>query len=220
MANTNLTTNLIDYWKLEDLTDSVGANSLTGTSITFSAGKIRNGAYFNGGNYYLGTTENLGIKNDNNYTISGWFRCHSQPALGEFQSIFYIRKNGYHSIDVDYRNESGVYKIVMGVGTDSKYTQTLTTDAWYYFVLYRSSTTFYLYMNGASFGSRAQGSADNADWFTIGNFAGTGSRPWKGTIDEVGLWTRALSATEIKELWANGGGNQYPFASGKMVNFM
>ena len=44
--------------------------------------------------------------------------------------------------------------------------------------------------------------------FTIGNFVGLF---YDGLIDEVGVWNRALSGSEVAELYNGGSGDPYPF---------
>lgn len=52
--------------------------------------------------------------------------------------------------------------------------------------------------------------------FTIGSFDGYSSASnygyLDGLVDEVGLWTRILTADERNELWNSGAGKTYPFA--------
>jgi hypothetical protein len=49
--------------------------------------------------------------------------------------------------------------------------------------------------------------------FGIGQRSDTLAGPPIGTMDEVGLWSRALTPNEIRALYNCGNGNQYPFSS-------
>jgi hypothetical protein len=41
---------------------------------------------------------------------------------------------------------------------------------------------------------------------------GDGAAQWQGSLDEIGIWSRALSATEVTSLYNAGvAGVQYPF---------
>ena len=54
------------------------------------------------------------------------------------------------------------------------------------------------------------GGRDSTGAFYIGNSADTFSA-FDGVIDEVGLWSKVLSATEITDLYNSGAGFAYPF---------
>jgi len=41
---------------------------------------------------------------------------------------------------------------------------------------------------------------------------------WDGVIDELGIWDRVLSASEVTELYNSGSGFQYPFTEGAVDN--
>jgi hypothetical protein len=41
-----------------------------------------------------------------------------------------------------------------------------------------------------------------------------------GDIDEVGIWSRVLTSTEVTQLYNGGAGLQYPFTNGNNRNFL
>ena len=51
--------------------------------------------------------------------------------------------------------------------------------------------------------------------FAIGEYSGGTGWPWKGYIDEVGVWTRDLSTGEIMEIYNGGMGRAYPLTVNK-----
>lgn len=75
-------------------------------------------------------------------------------------------------------------------------------------------------MNGVSLGSdTAQVSSifDSNAQFQIGAIDEGGGRLWGGAsgtmVDELGIWSRALSAGEVSQLWNGGVGSQYTFST-------
>src|ERR1019366_9448446 len=92
---------------------------------------------------------------------------------------------------------------------------TATDNVWIHLVVTWNGSTITTYMNGANAHSVAQTvtPGSNANPFSIGyNAVGNGSpNYWRGRIDEVGIWNRALTAGEDSLLYAAGYGNQYPF---------
>jgi len=74
------------------------------------------------------------------------------------------------------------------------------TDEWAHVALVATPTSITIYLNGV--GATHNTSIDVVDIRTmkIGSYQGWGSRNYKGEIDEVALWNRALSQEEIREI--------------------
>lgn len=83
-----LTTNLIDYYKLEDGTDYWGGYNLTNVGgVTFEAGKVNNAAqYGTAQDRDLRTLQTLGI-NGGSISISVWVNITTAPDNNLSQSI-------------------------------------------------------------------------------------------------------------------------------------
>ncbi|MFC1742059.1 DUF2341 domain-containing protein, partial [Nanoarchaeota archaeon] len=88
-------------------------------------------------------------------------------------------------------------------GTVTRSGGSFTADEWQHIVVTYDGTTRTHYKNGAAVGSWADGSnlsVLNSSMY-IGS-AGT-SGYWNGTIDEVRVWNRSLSADQVVLLWQN-----------------
>lgn len=210
-----LTDNLISYYKLDEssgnASDSVGSNTLTNRGTTgYSSGKINNGAVFDGtNNKRLDISNGLEYKTADDRTWSFWVNPSGLTA-------------GYFIDNVGTTNDIRmiVYpetnKITLFANGNTKSTATtVSTGNWYHIVVTKSGTTYELYMNGSSQGTVSQGSLTYySDAFSLGApFDGYGSLT-NGTIDEVGIWSRALTSGEVTSLYNSGSGNQYPFSGG------
>jgi hypothetical protein len=71
-----------------------------------------------------------------------------------------------------------------------------------------------IYRNGVLRGSfTSQTLANNSTNFHIAGTGGVFANNLTGSIDEVGIWSRALSSTEVTALYNSGNGFQYPFST-------
>jgi hypothetical protein len=84
-----------------------------------------------------------------------------------------------------------------------------STGTWYYVVLTRTDNTVKFYLNGRYVSNMTISGSDQLSLSQIG-FKG---RSFKGTIDELGVWNRALTDADISKLYNNGTGLSYPFSS-------
>lgn len=233
-----LTTNLVSYWKLDgNSNDSVTTNNGTDTDITYgtSYGKINQGALLDGDSskIYL---PNDSFKPTGNFTIGAWvyFTVDSTNKEVFFSGYRYdpTTKWYYIGLRVDssnkayaqfyYRTSSTVYSVV-ATGTT-----TLTKNTWYYLTAVYNGTTISIYVNAKNENTSAawdqSPSATRTCTTAIGvNRAQGGSNEsdglwWKGYLDEVGIWDRALTSDEISALYNGGNGLTYPFTNIKSIN--
>jgi hypothetical protein len=201
-----LTDNILAYWKLDNSSwvDSSGNGyTLThGGGVTNGSGIVDQSAVFNGSNSYLtlGST-NLNLTGD--FSVSLWYKPNN---LSYYQSIFtstgnfHIANNG-NGIDVN-NAQSG-----SSISTSGNF----TAGTWYYITVICSSGTTSLYINNTLKASTTQGlSIQNGIY--MGGYVSLGEYFLNGSIDEVGIWNRALSQSEIYNLYYRGSGNTYPFS--------
>src|SRR5665213_1788159 len=93
---------------------------------------------------------------------------------------------------------------------------TLHAGVWYHVVCTWNGTTVVTYLNGNQTLSAAQATPtafSNFD-FGLGKNLPSNTAGFPGTIDEVGVWGRVLSATEVMALYNAGAGVAYPFNGG------
>lgn len=228
----SLTDNLVAYYKLDESSgnaaDSVGSRTLTNTDVTYTTGKISNGAVFDGDSAKLvRSAEDLGITN-------AWtFTCWVKPAAADMtgKNILDIRPN---SGAANYIGIQGVAN--MGVRVlffnssgsvikDYKSSNNaLVNGSWTFVCLSWDGTNFNIYINGSA--NNATKSTDNSGTMTntnrslyVGVEAGSGNW-WNGMIDEVGYWSRALTADEITTLYNGGNGLPYEGFGGNLGEYL
>jgi len=225
-----LTDNLVSYWKLDessgDASDSVGSNTLTNNNSTaFATGKINNGADFESGssNYLSSASASFDISDA--LTISGWINPESTPGSGTWRGIVskYTSSFGLNSYLFWYYNNGGTPQINASISGDgstlktTSYNVTLTTGTWYHVAMvYIPSVSITLYLNGVQVAINTTSIPASIDVNTgIDLLVGTGEATnyFDGMIDEVGIWSRALTADEVTSLYNGGSGIQYPFST-------
>ncbi len=205
--------------------DSSGnGNNLTNNGSTpFNAGKF--GSAADGGSAngtrYLSTTNSLGI-DGGAISFSIWANITTAPASGVNSILVDQLNNGTHvNYMLIYQNVAGVFQLAfrrskMGVGPNHVLVNyTLTVGTWYHLVGTYDGTTMELFINNVSQGTApASGSGTQAvaTGFAILNspdFTSVGSQPTSGLVDEVRVYNRAISSTEVSALYAAHAANNY-----------
>lgn len=234
-----LTSGLLAYYKLDNVNDSSGSGfTLTNNgSVTFSTGKIDNCAIIN--SYAVTAVKYLSIANDlgvdgGSLTMAAWYKPSGQPATSGDHHTIVCHSGTTTDVNdmITYYNNSSTMTVWFNrqkQGTANQavsYATTLSNGTWYHLVYTYDGSYVRAYINGSQVGSdvaaSGSGSANQNDSFAIGavqgNPAGTYYYTPNGIIDEVGVWNRALSGTEISELYNSGNGLTYPFTTSTADN--
>ena len=230
----SLLTNLVSYWKLDgNSADSLALNNGTDTSITYgtSYGKINQGALFNGTSSYISLGTQSALSLQSNMSISVWINVNTLPASGSLNNILskYSNQTNAGGYDLRLYNNSGtqVIEFIVSTGTaiaSALYVYTLSLNTWYHLVATNDGTTSTLYLNGTSVATATIGNPGPSTNSTpnIGclDLVGSFERFFNGDIDEVGVWSRALTSTEVTTLYNGGAGLSYPFSSPTNTSFL
>lgn len=219
--------NLISYYKLDwNSNDSVGWNNGTDTAITYSVGngKTVQGAWFNGSSSRISPPSGS-IRPTGNFTINAWFKTSSTVNQWIFQTYsqassivswftFAIVSNKLEFVS---GNNTGAtlntsYKVLAGATT-------VTTGNWIMATARYNGTVLEVFVNAVSDGNTAwtnapayQGDSKPAIW-TINYQHALTTAYFNGAIDELWVWNRALTPTEITTLYNGWVGLSYPFST-------
>jgi len=204
--NANLLVGLVAFYPLSNGSDSSGnGRNLTATNITYQAGKIGNGAYFDGSAYF--TASSLPAFTGADMTIAGWFK-----NIGEDYEDFLIGAG-----DAD----SSVYIVRVGgdikASASEEYSETFAGGSgadngnWHFFAVTRTATQKKVWLDQTvnSVGG-TYGAMNNPTPFSIGSNWDNGYLLLDGMMDAVGIWNRALSNAEIAQLYNAGAGLEIP----------
>lgn len=207
-----LTVKLRSYWALNESSgnaeDGVGENDATNNSVTYSSGKLGNGAVFDGSTSYLSHAASLFPTGSGVRSWSGWVKLDVLPSSGNAVVIAYYGANSAgNGCGLAIYNNAGTYKLRnIFYGTDYDETITISTGVWYHVASTYDGVTLKSYFNGSLLGSGASKTfVTTATGGNIGQLNG-GSSKIDGMIDELGVWERPLTSGEIATLYNSGSG--------------
>jgi hypothetical protein len=214
-SGSTLLNGLISYWKLDEVSgnaiDVVNDYDGTVTGATQNqSGKIGTSYFFDGGdNISMG--ENFHLQT---FTICCWFKANSVSAYGGIITCFISLIGSY---DLTMTDGGGIEWYVRSTGettTGISPAGTYDDNEWHHIVGTYDGSTIRLYIAGSIIGSPVTKSSPTIDYGNNIFYVGDRSDilPFIGYIDEVGIWNRALTSTEITELHNGGSGKTYPFS--------
>ncbi len=209
--------NLVGYWAFEEGSSSVAydysgnnatgswSGTAAGTNGYYSAGKIGNwAARVNGSDDQVTAVLNGATLND--YSIVLWYDS-SATSTDSSASIEVLRVGGtdfYPAIGGQFRVVNSPLNITTPAGGQAG-TSTLynVLNTWESFAVTRTGGTVYVYLNGALQVSApaSGGSATSPTMIIDHNFT---NRDLIGLVDDVRIYSRALSAAEVAAMY-NGG---------------
>ena len=207
-----LLVDILAYWNLNDdgsggvsLVDSTpNGNTLTNINgVTLGTGIIDGDAVFNGSNY-LQTSSVFSANTP--ISFSGWINTTSSGPWGGIANSV---------------GSSGGFRLI-GINGDIYFQAPSTTTAnttgasyndgnWHFCVGVADGSNISLYVDGSLITSVADSSTAVGTNFLIGNGGDFVTNP--AQIDEVGVWSRALSPADVTSLYNNGAGKTYPFST-------
>jgi len=200
--NANLRSGLIAFYPLSNGSDSSGnGRNLTATNITYQAGKIGNGAYFDGSAYFA--TSSLPAFTGADMTIAGWFKNIGEDyedfligAGAGDNSLYIVRVGGDIKASA---SESNVENFAGGSGAND--------GNWHFFAVTRTATQKKVWLDQTvnSVGG-TYGALNNPTPFSVGSNFNNTYLLLDGMMDAVGIWNRALSDAEIAQLYNAGAG--------------
>jgi concanavalin A-like lectin/glucanase superfamily protein len=211
-ANTSSST-LLDglacYWKLdEDLKDSAGNNdAMDVLGVSFDAGIIGPGIWFGGySDLWLDRNPHEG---SGSFSIFAWIKTFS-GGFGPILSYgnFYGSNQGFCFC----LEEDNTIALLTKPGIVTSSGEPIPLGEWCHVgVVYNAPAgKAQIYMNGEMSGIAAPYSpAISGGSARIASLNDAAYFP--DNIDEIGVWTKALTSDEITELYHGGAGKTYPF---------
>jgi hypothetical protein len=225
-----ITASMSNLWKAENnANDSIGSVNGTMTNgATFSTGKLGTYSFlFDGVNDYVALpTGSLEFTGD--FTVSMWVNATNWSSTRTLINAADINSSGNHwngwYIDVNTYGKVGFYQANNGTFNNSLYSNTyLPSGIWSLLTVTRTSTTSSMYINGslvATVANTISIAYSSTNYPTIGvqrYLSGSFQEWFLGNMDEIGTWTRALTANEILGLYNGGTGQTYPYSSDSVV---
>jgi len=207
-----LTDGILAYWKLDDSgwTDATGNGyTLTdagGTPVPTGDGIINSGAVSNGSDQYL---KNDSITVGSSYSVSLWVN-----VISDISGLDCVWNLGGGDGPAGVANNTNTYFFLGNVDGDKQLPNTgALASRWNHlcYVIDNDAQTQAFYLNGNyQNGNDYAGNFGGWNGFELGAFSGR-SLYSNSHLDEVGIWDRALTQSDITALYNLGNAIQYPF---------
>jgi len=195
-----LLNNLVSYFNFDGNSEDIfGSNNGSDTAMTYGTpyGKVGEGALFNGTTSLIALSyANIGTT----LSYSGWFKMSATSANQAILSFMSTLLN----VSVGGTVIQFLPDVTSGTFYSASYA--FSPGTWYHVAVTHTGTTTTVYINGVNLGSQTTVAINTGNISSeIGSYGGT--RFFTGDLDEVGIWSRALTQAEITELYNAGNGN-------------
>jgi len=201
-----LTNSLISYYPMEgNSNDYYGPTNGVDTSMSYgsSYGKVNQGTSFNGSTGHINISTSTAFSN---FSIAFWFNTSATTGM-----LFNLGNSGNNQNANIYQNTGGKIGFETYNGS-AGYTVNGTNNTadgnWHFLVAnFVSGTSEALYIDNVLQGtaSPASFSIGGSGWSYGYDFQNSNSY-FAGDIDEVGVWSKVLSANEMTDLYNAGSG--------------
>jgi uncharacterized repeat protein (TIGR02543 family) len=190
---------VVGYWNFDD-SSNLAVNRVSGSALsvvgaTYTAsGKNGGGLSLAGSQYLTGTVTNLPV-GASHYSIGGWFRTTSTGSQGILGWGSWGSGSRTNALRTD--GNTGFYNYWWSNDLYGSYN--IPTNTWIHIIATYDGTANRLYVNGTQIASRNPGTpnSDNSN-FRIGT---TNTSEWfYGTLDDIVIFNRALTVSEINEV--------------------
>lgn len=210
---------------------SFDSSTVSGTSVTDLSGNSHTGTLRNGasivstgkinGAVFVDGTDNMDVQVDGGITL---YNLIGTRSYFSFIAWAYFDSSGaydccktivgeYKTATLIIDSTSGYTEVFMlgsnGTSYTAKDSNPIGTDNFVHFAATYDHSTMKLYRNGtlvASTSVNVDYSSSTQDGVYVGNDPHYGNREWIGKLDEVGVYDRALSATEVSDSYNSGNG--------------
>jgi hypothetical protein len=206
--------NVCSYYRFDEVSgttveDIVGSSEGTATAgVTRVTGKKNNAVLFDNSGDYVTCTSTTGVSFTSSFSISMWVYQTSSPGNN---GGFIVHKENYpYNYRVTAIDTSNVEFVAAINGTYNSITSTyngFTNNEWHHIVcVYSSSAGKKLYIDGTERASNSTTgtltSGSQALW--MGRYAGATGYEFIGRLDELAFFNKALSSTEVSNLYYGG----------------
>ncbi len=229
------TVGLAAYWSLDEPSGSIAAdgsgNGNTGSDhvTTHVAGKVGGALSFNSVNSYVDIANSASLNFAGPITLSAWINPMSAAGT---QDILVHGAATSPAASVFLRIANGQYQAGVLAGSANVFASAAIPGAdlatWVHLTAVYDGSTWTIYRNGVLFAQSVAGAPTttvNATW-NIGAGEGGTAKFFRGSIDEVRIYNRALNSAEISALSATAGSptstvvlNLASLAPGASTNF-
>ena len=195
---------LIAHYKFEDNLRDTTDNEFhaEGNLESFITGITNKAGEFNGTSNYVNTDYSFDFENR---TVSVWFNAEALDGTGATERVILdMNDMGLTYGMLKVKIEDGVLKLMAGGESSFFEYPYIQKNTWYNVVLTRDAQTVQYFINGIYLGESVSGSVGSTfepnPNLIIGAGRSTNKQFFDGIIDEVRIYNRVLSVSEIAQL--------------------
>lgn len=181
---------------LKDTTGQIAPGVSTAGRVLFTADRkeVKNRAiYFN--EAYGVFVNNVPL--DTNMSVSVWVRYESVPTD---VMTFVDGSHSFRLAQVENKFQGGYWNLIVGQYVVSQ----PMNKSWHHLVATRDNNTMKFYIDGKFIGSAGSGGSitpTTMSEYMIGYCFNAGYKYWKGAMDDLRIYNRVISQTEIQALY-------------------
>jgi len=203
---------MVAWWRAEgDASDAVGTNLGSLNGVTIETGKVGRAFTTDGTSQYVEVAGASDLQLKTAISIEGWVYAAGAPNSYAGIAGTWDDNSGANRTYLFWVLNGGLEFIVSPDGSSLQRASDptpLPLDAWVHVAATYDGTTIHLYRDGAEVASAAMSGsiALNDKAFLIGRTEGGSVGPnfWKGGIDELTVYSRALGPAEIAAIHTAG----------------
>jgi hypothetical protein len=201
---------IVSWWPAEgNALDIANTNDgVVENDVAYGPGEDGQAFVFNGGDSYIniGNPTSLQLQD---FTIEAWILRSSSSIVSQVANNADLLAYGSGGYGFGMLNDGSLYLTKSGVDSVTVSTGLADTNNFHHAAVTKSGSTVIFYLDGASVGMVSYGSV-----FTFGSSVSIGAQggneqaPFYGAIDELAIYSRALSSNEILSIYNAGSGGK------------
>lgn len=208
---------LLHYYKMEESSGS-RVDSLGGTSLSVQAGSVSSAAGKNNSGASIAVANNLGIAANaffptTSWTVTFWLKPTSFTTGAQDTPIFVSTSgnSGFDLVQVQSSTNANIQLWPLGAGGGTIVGDPFSTGSFHFIAVVFNKTAKTGFMtidtNTVSWGPTGGTFAFDS---SVMEFSFTTTLGVNGVFDELAVWNRTLSPSEITTLYNGGAGRFYP----------
>lgn len=195
--------NLKAYYRFEgNSADVIGSFNGTDSNMSYSSGKYGDCAVFNGSTGYIQFPSLTSIFNSiSAFTITLWVNATDKSYGAGEGKIFDIRGSGTGYLI--FRVNSTNFNFYLFNGTEAQFNVARTVGQWIHVAYVYDGSNLRGYINGNQVGSASRtGTVSSGNFGCLGReYNASATSQFDGKMDDLAIFSTALSADQIKELY-------------------
>lgn len=204
---------IVGWWKGENNANDSSGRGNNGTAYsgtTYGAGVVSNAFIFNGTSGYVGVPNNPSLEFSGPFTVEGWIKATTVPSGGTEDIIIKgqdANVSGDWAMTIGPNRELRPHATIGGTWRHFDCGTTLNSNTWYHVAMVYDGSEVIGYVNGAADGFLTVTGAvhTSSNPVRLGSYSPSASFGFfPGSLDEISVYDRALSALEIQQIYDAG----------------